>query len=355
MFELIVTVCILGDPAQCMDRRLPTPVEPAPVGRCLWDGHYRAQMWADAHPDLELRKWRCVGPQMAAMTAPAPFDLAEVAPGVFVHRGRHETPTPDNAGDLANTGFVIGEDSVAVIDAGGSAQVARALLGAVREHTDLPVSHLILTHMHPDHTLGAGVFAAEGATVVGHAKLPRALTTRAETYRDNIRRLIGEKAYEGSGVVLPGQTVEDTQEIDLGGRVLRLTAYPTAHTDNDITVFDEASGTLFAGDLVFAGHLPALDGSITGWLKVLSGLAETGAKRIVPGHGPAVLDLPEGLAPITAYLEALAAQTRAAIASGATMTEAMRSVGEDQREGWELFDEFHRRNVTAAYKELEWE
>ncbi len=67
---------------------------------------------------------------------------------------------------------------------------------------------------------------------------------------------------------------------------MRLTAWsPPAHTDCDLTVLDEATGVLFAGDLVFLEHVPVLDGSLTGWLSVLQRLPQLQARIVVPGHG----------------------------------------------------------------------
>ena len=85
--------------------------------------------------------------------------------------------------------------------------------------------------------------------------------------------------------------------IDLGGRTLELRAWPTAHTDTDLTVLDVATGTLFAGDLLFMERLPVVDGSLLGWLAVMDELEHSRRARVVPGHGPASAPWPEALAP----------------------------------------------------------
>jgi quinoprotein relay system zinc metallohydrolase 2 len=247
---------------------------------------------------------------------------------------------------------VIGRDAVAVIDAGGSAAVGAAVLAAVRARTGLPVRWLILTHMHPDHVLGAAPFVAAGARVVGHARLPAALASRAGAYGAAAARALG-----GPPPALPtvDETVEDTRDIDLGGRVLRLEAHPVAHTDNDLTVRDLATGTLFLGDLAFLGHTPSLDGSIRGWLALLDALAARPAARAVPGHGPVAVSWPEGAEPTRAYLKQIVDETRAAIRDGLPMLAATRMVGAELAPRWLLFDTFNPRNVAAAYQELEWE
>jgi glyoxylase-like metal-dependent hydrolase (beta-lactamase superfamily II) len=162
----------------------------------------------------------------------------------------------------------------------------RRLRAAIEAATRLPVRHLVFTHMHPDHLLGAAAFADLRPEVVAHAALPQALAARHDGYLRALEREIGPAA-AGSGALAPTRLVEAALELDLGGRVLALRARPAAHTDNDLTLTDAATGTLFAGDLVFLRHIPTLDGSLAGWLDLLPGLAREPAARVVPGHGPA--------------------------------------------------------------------
>jgi quinoprotein relay system zinc metallohydrolase 2 len=243
---------------------------------------------------------------------------------------------------------------VAVVDAGGSAAVARDLLAAVRRETDLPVRWLILTHMHPDHTFGAPVFIEAGAAVVGHARLARALAARHQTYMASNAALIGP-AFAGSDLPAEIVAVEQEREIDLGGRVLALEAHATAHTDNDLTVLDRGTKTLFLGDLLFMGHLPALDGSLLGWMELTDALRGRVVARVVPGHGPVAAPWPAAAAAMQAYLEGIATRVRVAIADGVPIGRAAERVGDAITAGWLLADAFHGRNVVAAFKELEWE
>jgi len=156
-------------------------------------------------------------------------------------------------------------------------------------------------------------------------------------------------------VVMPTREVKETLELDLGGRTVRLTAHSIAHTDNDLTLLDSVSGTLFCGDLLFVGRVPALDGSVLGWLRVLEDLKAAGAIQAVPGHGPERVDWPAGAADLERYLRSLVLETRVAVRDNIGIEAAVERVGAGERGRWTLFDDYHGRNVTQVYKELEWE
>lgn len=110
------------------------------------------------------------------------LEVAEIAPGVFVHQGRYEVQSPENRGDMANANFIVGNDAVAVIDTLGSAKVGEQLHAAIRSVTDRPIKYVINSHMHPDHVFGNAAFKADNPTFVGHYKLARGLGSRAERY-----------------------------------------------------------------------------------------------------------------------------------------------------------------------------
>ncbi|QJE71975.1 quinoprotein relay system zinc metallohydrolase 2 [Aerophototrophica crusticola] len=279
-----------------------------------------------------------------------PLPVTEVAPGVFVHRGVHEESGPANGGDIANIGFVVGRDAVAVVDSGGTPGIARRLLAAVRAKTDRPVRYVINTHMHPDHVLGNGALAGEGVTFAGHANLPAALSARFETYVSRAKDHLGEAPV----LVLPTLLVKDRAEIDLGGRVLDLAAHPTAHTNNDLTVLDRQTGTLWAGDLLFRERHPSLDGSVKGWLALLDRLVTVQATQVIPGHGP-VAEWPEAVEPLRAYLAQVVGEVRALQKEGVGIAHAVPRVAVEAKTRWELWETYHPQLVTAAYAELEWE
>jgi glyoxylase-like metal-dependent hydrolase (beta-lactamase superfamily II) len=179
------------------------------------------------------------------------------------------------------------------------------------------------------------------------------LALREEFYRKRLEDMLG-KEHAGGGAA-PTMLVQDQAEIDLGGRVLALTAHATAHTDCDLSVLDKSTGTLLPADLLFVKRVPSLDGSLKGWLKALQTLKSTPARRAVPGHGPTSVDWPSGATDLERYLGILLRETRSAIAKGIDIETAVGTVAQSERSRWRLFDDYNGHNVTQAFKELEWE
>jgi quinoprotein relay system zinc metallohydrolase 2 len=283
-----------------------------------------------------------------------PFALTEIAPGNFVHYGSLEERSADNLNDTANIGFIVGERCVAVVDPGGSFAVGERLHGAIRSRTPLPICYVIITHAHPDHFFGAAAFRSQQTTFVGHRNLSRALQQRGKFYLNALTRDLGEAA-RGSEVVEPQLIVSERVDLDLGGRTLVLTAWPVAHTDNDLTVLDTKTDTLWTGDLLFVQHTPVLDGNLAGFRHAIAQLAQQAPAHYVPGHGRTADTWSAAVAREAHYFAVIADETRAALRKRRTLQEATDSVGLSEAPNWVNYELYHRRNVTAAYTELEWE
>lgn len=353
MFHLILAACLANAPGTCEPRLLPAGDAPTRKD-CEMRAGPIATDWLARHPGLIAGgKARCV--ETAELPA---LDMVQIAPDIHVHQGEMAQLSPQNRGRIANLSFVVGRDRVAVIDAGGSRAEAEALYAALRRVTDKPVRYLILTHMHPDHIMGAEIFAEAGASIIADARLPEAVARRAPIWLQTIPEQIGAGAFAGTHVAAVDQTFTGTQDIRLGARVLHLASAPRAHSGNDLTVRDADTNTLFTGDLVFQGLTPSLDGSLLAWLGWLAQPPEPPPAHIVPGHGPVGEDWATATAPTVQYLTALRDATRDALDRGVALSQAVPQIVAAMQPlapDWQDFDAITARNAASAYAELEWE
>ena len=276
-----------------------------------------------------------------------------VAPGIHIRRGVDEDASAANGDAIANIGFIVGRDAVAVFDPGGSLDDGQRLRARIREVTQLPIRFVVLSHVHPDHIFGAGAFEQDRPEFIGHTRLPNALAQRGEYYRSGLESILGKG--KAGPVVVPTRLIVDHGQLDLGDRLLLLTAHPVAHSDCDLSVFDPSSATLLAADLLFVERVPSLDGRLKGWQSTLASLKSVGASRAVPGHGPVSVKWPSGARDLERYLDVLLRETRAAVKRGMEISDAVASVGLSERGKWKLFDDYQGHNVTQAFKEVEWE
>jgi quinoprotein relay system zinc metallohydrolase 2 len=262
-----------------------------------------------------------------------------------------------SGGDIANLGFIVGDEAVAVIDTGGALVIGERLKKAIEAVTHKPVRYVINTHEHPDHIFGNAAFVAPGVTFVGHKNLPRAMAERGPAYLATWRRMMTPALVDGIKLVPPTLLVGTDKDVrlDLGHRVIDLHAWPPMHTDCDVTIFDEKTATLFTGDLVFLQHVPVIDASVLGWMRAMPALAKIPAKRVVPGHGTIDVDWPQALAAEKTYFTKLTQDLRGFIARGADINQAAKEAGQSEASKWQLFGIYNPRNATAGYAELEWQ
>lgn len=292
-----------------------------------------------------------ISPQAVSLEA---LMVKEVTQGIYVHFGSHELANTHNHGAIANIGFIVGEKCVAVIDSGGNPEQGSALKKAITQTTDKPICYVINTHVHPDHIYGNSAFNSANIEFIGHHKLAKAMIARRAYYINNAAEQLAIQI-NFENIIPPTINVIDRLKIDLGGRELELTAHPTAHTNNDLSIYDKQTNTLWLSDLLFREHLPVIDGSIKGWLAELERLEKQDYHYVIPGHGALVTDWKHALQPQQRYLTLLRDEIRAMIKQGRFLEEALTTVAYSEAKRWKLFEWFHRKNITVAFAELEWE
>ncbi|MBK5009875.1 quinoprotein relay system zinc metallohydrolase 1 [Pseudomonas sp. S60] len=245
----------------------------------------------------------------------------QIAQGTWLLEGSTDNFAKDNGGNVVNTAFIVTDSGVVVIDTGPSKRYGEALRQAIASITDKPVVEVLLTHHHPDHVLGNQAFA--DVPIRALAGTTELLRQQGDAMAENMYRLVGDWM-RGTEVVLPAHVLEPGLHT-VGGHRLRLLGL-AGHTGADLAIFDETTGVLFAGDLVFyqrALTTPSSPGLGT-WLQDLDTLQALPWKQLVPGHGPLASD-PQPLVQMRDYLGWLDGLMREGAARGDDMTEVIRT------------------------------
>ena len=283
------------------------------------------------------------------------FDFTEVDKGMYVHFGTQEDTNSENIGDIANIGFIIGTKSIAVIDAGASVKIGKAMLKKIKKTSKLPISHIIITHSHPDHFLGTEALIADNPIIIGHENLNRSLINNFDFYKALQFNLTKDESLKTTNLILANKFVKKNQtlKINLGGRNLIIRAWSSGHTDNDLSIYDENS-KIFWSENIFVDRIPSIRASILGWRKNLSEIQKLDINKIVPGHGPVISKI-EAISPMIDYLDELISEVRFFHENNKSLDYVLKNINQENKQGWLLYDEYHMSNTTKAFTELEWE
>lgn len=286
----------------------------------------------------------------AAATAPRRYvlDPVRIAEGVWTVYGAQEAITAENGGAIANVTLLDTREGCVLIDAGPSHRFGTALDALARDLTGKPVVRVYLTHLHADHSLGATAFP--DTVLWAGPGLRTDLARFGNDLASGMYRVAGDWM-RGTGVPKPAMEAREGAE-DVGGRRFRLLRL-SGHTREDLCLFEEASGLLFPGDLVFLDRAATTpDADLPRWRTALRTIADIPCGLLVPGHGPAEAGR-RGIDQTLAWLDAVEAEIGAGFELGLDVTEIMARPLPDWADGIAVARYEYARSVMHLLPEIE--
>ncbi len=294
--------------------------------------------------------WSCTA-RSAILSAPVP-----VSAHTWAWIGPYEGPSRQNNGFRMNLGFIVGKDAVAVVDTGYTEAIAEEMVAAIRRITPLPIRHAINTNSQPHRFMGNDVLRRLGARLLSSKEAAARIAKDGGDFTQAIAMAL-ELSTKPALPTPPDRLIDESgvERIDLGGGVtLEIINVGRTHTGGSLIVRVSPDRTVFAGDVLYAGRLPAIlpDSSVTGWIAAFERLHALDAAVFVPGHGqPGTLAAFEH--PTLAYLKALKSHMDAAFKAGLDPSAAVRAFDAGSWRQLVNFVELADRNASLVYLESE--
>ena len=302
-----------------------------------------------ALPLIAIAQQTSTPPQSAPNATPAPVNYFTLKP--LGHNVWAAIAVP-GSGAGSNSGFVIGDDGVAVIDSFQKADAAKSLLAEIRKMTQLPVKYVINTHYHIDHVTGNGVYAEAGATIVAHKNVRDWIhTENKKFYGPNITD--AQKA-SVEGLTGPTMVYDTTLDLNVGSKLINV-RYELGHTGGDSVVFIPDANVVFCGDLFWRHTLPNLiDASTDAWVATLSKLTQSHpAAAFISGHGDVgTADDVKAFQGYLIELRRLVSESRASGKTGDALVEDLTPKLKEKYGDWGAFNNFVKRNILDTDAEF---
>ena len=258
-----------------------------------------------------------------------------------------------------NSGIVIGDDSVLVVDAQATPAMAKDVIARIREITDKPIKHVVLSHYHAVRVLGASGY--EGAEVIASDVTRKLIVERGQQDMDSeIGRF--PRLFRGKesipGLTWPQVTFNQKMTLWLGQREVQIIHIGRSHTAGDTVVWLPKERVLFSGDTVEFGATPYCgDAHFADWPATLEAIRALKPEKLVPGRGRSLMnaaEVAEGLASTGAFTSELFAIAKQAVAAGWDLGRTYKKAMEEMRPKyghWVIFDHCMPFDVARAYDE----
>ncbi len=258
-----------------------------------------------------------------------------------------------------NSGVIIGDDSVMVIEAQATPRLARKVIEEIRNVTDKPISHLVLTHYHAVRVLGASAYGADQIIMSDTARAM--VVERGQEDRDSEFQRF-PRLFEGHesipGLTYPTTTFSDAMTVYLGNRRVDIIHLGRAHTAGDAVVWVPDSEVMFTGDIVeYHSACYCGDGHFTDWGDTLDNIAAFDPASIAPGRGDALVGRDMVAAAIEStrdFVESTYRPAALVAAKGGTLKEswdAVRAECDEKFGHYAIYEHCLPFNVARAFDE----
>ena len=258
-----------------------------------------------------------------------------------------------------NSGIIVGDDGVMVIDTQATPAMAEDVIARVKTVTDKPIKYVLLTHYHAVRVLGASAY--KGAEILASAETRKLIAERGQQDKDSeIGRFprLFQAVETIPGLTWPNLTFPDEVSVWLGKREVRIMHIGRGHTAGDVIAWVPDSNVVFSGDLVeYHSACYCGDAHFTDWPTTLDNLAELNAVALVPGRGAALKTpqmVKDGIALTSDFLSTLYGSAQDSVAKGLTLKQAFdaaRKVMDPKFSDYAIYEHCMPFNVSRAYDE----
>jgi len=289
-------------------------------------------------------------PAAAASLVVQPVRLSERVYAIYGDLGNGSY---ENEGLNANLGFIVGDNSVMVVNTGPSFRYAEALHRAIRKVTSKPVKYAVNLNSQRYYWHGNDYFRKQGVIVFAQANAVQIMKQEGADQLASSQVMLKEKA-DGTRLAVASQVITESKVIDLGSLKVELRHYGNAHTPGDMVVWIPSLNTVFAGDIAFNERMLAVlpIGNTGGWVKAFDAIDQLKSSTMVPGHGHHT-DPVRSRQDTREYLVYLRTEAKKVFDSGGSLQDAVEKVDQSRFRSLANFELLAARNMNIVFQEIE--
>lgn len=288
-----------------------------------------------------------------------PFQAEPVSvDNVYYFSGLSGVPGKQNEGFTANAGFVVTEEGVVVFDALGTPSLGAEMVGKIHELTELPITHVVISHYHADHIYGLQAFRElTQATVIAHESSNVYINSPDAGQRLAQRKqALSPWVNDNTRVIAPDVTFQNETSFESGSYRFNIVHAGPAHSPDDSLMMVEPAGVLFSGDIIQNDRVPFLASAEVdsgNWMKAIDKVRELNPRILIPGHGKASENAMAALNFTYDYLAYVRDRMGAAVDEWIEFEEAYEQTDWSRYKNLPAFDASNKANAYRVYLEME--